>query len=177
MHVVTARGGRCTFARMTSPISSAEARRRSRRSWTRAEQAAHLAEFAASGLSATAFCRRLGVGRSTLTRWRQRAAARPTPPQRPTPQRRGRPAAPRRAAGSGFAAVAVVPDAGSASSTRQTPGTSTRAGTSVLTLVLRAPSGVAADVTGLDLATAAALLRAVLTPAAAAGRAGVETPG
>lgn len=36
--------------------------------------------------------------------------------------------------------------------------------TGVLTLVLRAPSGVVADVAGLDAASAAALLRAVLTP-------------
>ena len=168
--MVTAGGGRGTFARMTSPLPSAEAPRRSRRSWTRAEQAAHLADFAASGLSATAFCRRLGIGRSTLTRWRQRAAARPL-----TPRRRRRPATPRRTAGAGFATVAVVPDAATAA---QAP---VLGDAPLLTLVLRTPSGVAADVAGLDVASAAALLRAVLTPAAAApaaaAPAGVEAPG
>ena len=93
------------------------------------------------------------------------------------PRRRGRPAAPRRPAGAGFATVAVVPEAGHASSARHPPDLAARAGTRVLTLMLRAPSGVAADVTGLDLASAAALLRAVLTPAAAAGAAGVEARG
>lgn len=142
---------------MTSPTPSADAPRRSRRSWTRAEQAAHLADFATSGLSATAFCRRLGIGRSTLTRWRQRAAAPPT-----TARRRERPATSRRAAGAGFATVALVPDArdvpmaaSAALATRVRPGG--------LTLALRAPSGVVADVAGLDVASAAALLRAVLT--------------
>jgi hypothetical protein len=148
---------------MSSLLSAADAPKRSRRSWTRAEQVAHLADFASSGLSATAFCRRLGIGRSTLTRWRQRAAAPPTPPRR-----RGRPAAPRRAAGSGFATVAIVPDGPMVA---QAP----RVGSvPPLTLVLRAPSGVAADVAGLDVATAAALLRAVLTPAASPTRGAAE---
>ena len=159
--MVTVGCGSGTFARMTSPTSSAEAPRRSRRSWTRAEQAAHVADFAASGLSATAFCRRLGIGRSTLTRWRQRTAATPA-----ALRRRGRPATPRRAAAAGFATVALVPDGSAA----QVPKVhEPRAGsaaplTHALTLVLRAPSGVAADVAGLDVAAAAALLRAVLMP-------------
>jgi transposase-like protein len=158
LHVVTAGWVRGTLARMTSPVLSADAPRRSRRSWTRAEQAAHLADFATSGLSATAFCRRLGIGRSTLTRWRQRAAASPSPARR-----RGRPATARRPASAGFATVALVPDgrdvplaASAALSTRAQPGG--------LTLALRAPSGMVADVAGLDVASAAALLRAVLTP-------------
>ncbi|HEY0776584.1 MAG TPA: hypothetical protein VGD56_01335, partial [Gemmatirosa sp.] len=50
-----------------------DAAKRPRRSWTIAEQTAYAADFAASGLSATAFCRRLGIRRATLARWRQRA--------------------------------------------------------------------------------------------------------
>ena len=132
-----------------------DAPKRPRRSWTSAEQAAHLAEFTASGLSATAFCRRLGIRRATLARWRQRAAGTPTP--RCLESRVARwPGA------MGFAAVTVVPDAahaaGPAPSASPAPP---------LALLLRAPSGMVADVTGLDAATAAALLRAVLTPATA----------
>ena len=159
---------------MTSPLLSADAPKRPRRSWTLAEQAAYVADFAASGLSATAFCRRLGIRRATLARWRERARATAgTAPgatsRRPT----------RRRLQTGFAAVTVVPDAVAASSTRQTPttGAGAGAGAGAFTLVLRAPSGVAADVTGLDLATAAALLRAVLTPVGAAGDVGMEALG
>ena len=160
---------------MISPIPSPDAPRASRRSWTRAEQAEHLADFAASGLSATAFCRRLGIGRNTLTRWRQCAAARPT-----SPRRRGRLAAPRRAAGAGFATVALVPDAlvldalvpDAAMAAHASPG----GGVPPLTLVLRAPGGVVADVAGLDVASAAALLRAVLAPATPAAPLGARAP-
>ncbi len=144
---------------LASPnTTSPDALKRPRRSWTPAEQAAHLADFAASGLSATAFCRRLGIRRATLARWRQRAAAAPTPPPPRT-----RPAPPPRAAGTGFAAVTVVPDESGAPAPGAPP---VAPHPRSLTLVLRAPSGVAADVAGLDVAAAAALLRAVLVPTA-----------
>ncbi len=140
-------------------VTTPDAPKRPRRSWTPAEQAAHLADFTASGLSATAFCRRLGIRRATLARWRQRAGAAPTAQPRPA-----RPVPPRRGTGTAFATVTVVPDAARA----PTPSAPTPLAPS-LTLVLRAPSGVAADVAGLDVAAAAALLRAVLAPAASGG--------
>jgi len=141
-------------------VTAPDAPKRPRRSWPPAEQAAHLADFAASGLSATAFCRRLGIRRATLARWRQRAA--------PTPRRLEHRVA-RRPGAVGFAAVTVVPDAAHGPAPSASPAAAPLAPslTSSLALVLRAPSGVAADVTGLDLAAAAALLRAVLTPAGA----------
>ena len=129
--------------------TSPDAPKRPRRSWTPTEQAAHLADFTASGLSATAFCRRLGIRRATLARWRERAAASPT-------RRRVE----RRHVAAGFAAVTVVPEAGGA------PGPGTPPAPP-LTLVLRAATGVEADVAGLDVAAAAALLRAVFAPAVA----------
>ncbi len=143
---------------LSSPnITPPEATKRPRRSWPPAEQAAHLADFAASGLSATAFCRRLGIRRATLARWRQRAATTtPGPTPRPVAGRRVEP--PRAAAG--FAAVTVVADVADVPPPGAPPP-------GPLTLVLRAPSGVAADVAGLDVATATALLRAVLAPATA----------
>ena len=137
--------------------TSPDTPKRPRRSWTLAEQTAYVADFAASGLSATAFCRRLGIRRATLARWRQRAAGVPTP-------RRAAPRITRSGAG-GFAAVTVVPDA--APTEAVVPARSTLS-TAPLALVLRAPSGVVADVAGLNVATAAALLRAVLAPAAPA---------
>ena len=143
---------------ITSPnITSPDAPKRPRRSWPPAEQAAHLADFAASGLSATAFCRRLGIRRATLARWRQRASA---TPRRVEHRGAGRPGA------VGFAAVTVVPDAVHAAGPAPSASPAAARAPS-LTLVLRAPSGVAADVAGLDLATAVTLLRAVLTPATA----------
>lgn len=135
-------------------VTDPDALKRPRRSWTPAEQAAHLADFTASGLSATAFCRRLGIRRATLARWRQRAAAAPT-------SRRVAPRVARRPGAVGFATVTVVPDAAYG------PAPSASPVAPLLTLVLRAPSGVVADVAGLDLATATALLRAVLAPAGA----------
>jgi len=139
---------------MTLPIPSSnttspDAPKRPRRSWTPAEQAAHLTDFAASGLSATAFCRRLGIRRATLARWRQRAAV-----STPIPRREARP----RALAAGFAAVAVVPEA---------VGVPPSASPPALTLVLRAPTGVEAECAGLDVVGAAALLRVVLAPAEA----------
>ena len=67
---------------------------RRRRPWTAAEKTAVLRAFAASGQSATAFCRERGVPRATLTLWRRTAGTRPasTPP----------------AATAGFARVEVV---------------------------------------------------------------------
>ncbi len=144
----------------TSPnAASPDAPKRPRRSWPPAEQAAHLADFAASGLSATAFCRRLGIRRATLARWRQRAAAVPAATAAPARTTW------RRAASAGFAAVTVVPDALGGTPAPDVPSAAPL--TPSLSLVLRAPSGVAADVAGLDVAAAAALLRAVLTPATA----------
>ena len=166
--MVTGGGGRGTFAPMPLSLPSPngtppDASKRPRRSWTVAEQTAYVADFAASGLSATAFCRRLGIRRATLARWRLRATGTPTPHR----------VAPRiaRSGAGGFAAVTVVPD------TLHAAGPAPSAVPVApllppLTLVLRAPSGVVADVAGLDVATAAALLRAVLTPAAAASAAG-----
>src|SRR5687767_12052503 len=55
---------------------------RRRRQWTAAERTACLRAFAASGQSATAFCRERGVPRATLTLWRRTASA-PTPAARP----------------------------------------------------------------------------------------------
>ncbi len=151
----------------TSPnVTLPEAPKRPRRSWTPGEQAAHLAEFAASGLSATAFCRRLGIRRATLARWRQRASAAVPPVPR-------RDARPRTAAG--FAAVTVVPEAAPAEALVPAPSAPQAPPLPrSLSVVLRAPSGVAADVTGLDLATAAALLRAVLAPTALAAGVGAR---
>ncbi len=146
---------------ITSPNAPPpDAPKRPRRSWTPGEQAAHLADFGTSGLSATAFCRRLGIRRATLARWRQRAAA------DSTPHRVERRVA-RRPGAVGFAAVTVVPDAAHAAVPAPSASPAAPLAPS-LTLVLRAPSGVAADVAGLDLAAAAALLRAVLTPTALA---------
>ncbi len=142
-------------------VTSPDAPKRPRRSWTPAEQAAHLADFAASALSATAFYRRLGIRRATLARWRQRAGAAPAVQPRPA-----RPVPPRRGTGTAFAAVTVVPDAARAVGATLTPSAPPMPLAASLTLVLRAPSGVAADVAGLDVAAAAALLRAVLAPAA-----------
>ncbi len=142
-------------------VTSPDAPKRPRRSWTPAEQAAHLADCAASALSATAFCRRLGIRRATLARWRQRAAAGPTPRPAEGPRVERRPSA----AGAGFAAVTVVAEPARAVGGPPAPSALPAAPiTRSLTLVLRAPSGVAADVAGLDVAAAAALLRAVLTP-------------
>ena len=167
MDVVTAEDGCRTFASMLPSIPSPnvtfpDAPKRPRRSWTPVEQAAHLTDFAASGLSATAFCRRLGIRRATLARWRQRAAAAPAarPALRRVEARRGE----RRPGAAGFAAVTVVADAaGLPGLPAPSPSPAAPVPPS-LSLVLRAPSGVAADVAGLDVATAAALLRAVLTP-------------
>lgn len=152
-----------TFS-ITSPnVTSPGVAKRPRRSWTPAEQAAHLADFTASGLSATAFCRRLGIERATLARWRQRAST--------TGPARGRRATRPPAGAAGFAAVTVASEAAPVERPDPTPCAtwtvpSTPSLPRSLTLVLRAPSGVAADVAGLDVATAAMLLRAVLTPAA-----------
>jgi len=144
---------------ITSPnATSPDAPKRPRRSWTSAEQAARLADFAASGLSATAFCRRLDIRRATLARWRQRAAAGPPPRRGAAPHVERRPGA------AGFAAVTVVPEPAHA------PAPSAPVASPLprlLTLVLRAATGVEAECAGLDVATAAALLRAVLTPAPA----------
>ena len=148
---------------MSPDLAPLETPKRPRRSWTPAEQAAHLADFAASGLSATAFCRRLGIRRATLARWRQRASA----ALPPVPHRAARP----RAVAAGFAAVTVVPDPAHAPAPVPAPSASptplVASLTPSLALVLRAPSGVVADVAGRDVATAAALLHAVLTPATA----------
>ncbi|HEY0778367.1 MAG TPA: hypothetical protein VGD56_10425 [Gemmatirosa sp.] len=118
-----------------------DASKRPRRSWTLAEQTVYVADFAASGLSATAFCRRLGIRRATLARWRQRAAGAPTPPRIA------------RSGAVGFAAVTVVPAIAHAA--RAAPSTAPAAPlVPPLALLLRAPTGVVADVAGLDVATA-----------------------
>ncbi len=70
---------------------------------------------------------------------------------------------PRRGTGTAFAAVTVIPDAARAPTPSAPPTPLPRS----LTLVLRAATGVEAECAGLDGATAAALLRAVLTPAPA----------
>ena len=64
--------------------------------------------------------------------------------------------------------MTVVPDPAPAAAPMPTPSAAPHMPLAPsLTLVLRAPSGVVADVADLDLATTAALLRAVLTPATA----------
>ncbi|HEY0777400.1 MAG TPA: transposase [Gemmatirosa sp.] len=144
-----------TIAPQSPNDTPPDASKRPRRSWTIAEQTAYVADFAASGLSATAFCRRLGIRRATLARWRQRAAVGATP-------RRVAHQIARSGAG-GVAAVTVVPDIAHAARAAA-PSTASAA---PLALVLRVRSGVVADVAGLDVTTAAALLRAVLMPATA----------
>ena len=133
--------------------------KRPRRSWPLAEQTAYVADFAASGLSATAFCRRLGIRRATLARWRQRAAAVPS-----APPHRGRPAPRGRVAASGFAAVTLVSEAPHGSVPAVVPSAPVAL---PFTLKLRAASGVEVECAGLDVATAVALVRAVLTLATA----------
>lgn len=116
-----------------------------RRHWTEAEKAAYLAAFTRSAASATGFCRATGVPRATFMLWQREArAARAAQ----GPRRRGGP--------SGFAAVELVTaaDAAALPALGKTPP---------LTLVVRGPGGVAAELTGVDAATAVLLVRLVLT--------------
>ena len=92
-----------------------------------------LSAFARSGQTITAFCGETGVPRATFTLWRREA--------------RDAQASGRTRAMSAFARVEVVPPLPSAG----------------LTLVVRAPSGVATELSGLPAATAAALVRLMLT--------------
>lgn len=134
----------------TTKTQSAPARRR-RRPWTAAEKTACLRAFAASGQSATAFCRVHGVPRATLTLWRRTAGAVPSsaPP----------------ADTARFARVAVVaPAAPQALPSAAPPAPEELAPLTLLTLALRTPDGLEAVVTGLDATTAVAVLRGVLTP-------------
>jgi transposase-like protein len=104
--------------------------------WREAERSRYLMEFAASGLSAAAFVRQTGLPSSTFGLWRRQAR-----------RRRGRPARPRSPVAAGFAQVEMLP-----------PPT----GTAGLTLLVRTGRGVTAECTGLDPATAVALLGPML---------------
>lgn len=129
-----------------------------RRPWTAAEKTACLQAFAASGQSATAFCRAHGVPRATLALWRRTAGATPAHPQ-PS----GEAAPPAR-----FAQVELVDRP--ASPAAATPKAITTAAMPAppefapLTLALRTPAGLEAVVTGLDATTTVAVLRGVLVP-------------
>ena len=124
------------FGRMSKPILQEGPALRRRRRWTAAEKAACLTALATSGRSTTAFCRETGVPRATLRLW-QRAA------------RASEPVVPR------FAVVEVVPPADAVPAP---PVTTTAA----LTLVVRGRGGIEAAFTGLDAASAAALLQVVV---------------
>jgi transposase-like protein len=127
---------------------------RRRRQWTAAEKTACLRAFAASGQSATAFCRERGVPRATLTLWR-RTARPPSPSALPCD------------GGAPFARVEVV-----AAQTPPAPPARTAAPTPAageLTLALRTPAGLEAVVTGFDLMAAIAVLRGVLAAPPVAG--------
>lgn len=52
-------------------------RRRRRRRWTAEQKAALLARFATSELTATRFCREIGVHAATFSQWRRRLAVPP----------------------------------------------------------------------------------------------------
>lgn len=132
---------------------------RRRRPWTAAQKTAVLRAFAASGQSATAFCRAHDVPRATLTLWRRGA----TPVPAPRRQAAETPA---------FARVALVaapqPPAPPDGMESATP--TSVAGAPTLTLALRAPDGLEAVLSGLDGRTAVAVLRGVFAPRAASAR-------
>lgn len=119
---------------------------RRRRQWTATEKAACLKAFAASGRSATAFCRETGVPRATLALWQR--AARDAAASRPHPV-------------ATFAAVEVV-----APRARSLPSSVAAGAPAGLTLALRTPDGLEAALTGLDAGSAVTVLRGVLAPRA-----------
>jgi transposase-like protein len=55
---------------VTSPMAA-----RTRRVFTAAKRAGHLARFQRSGLSQSEFCRRAGIHQSTFSQWRRAARA------------------------------------------------------------------------------------------------------
>ena len=117
-----------------------------RRRWTAAEKAAYVAEYARSRLSIAAFCREKGLSLGTFARWRQGArtgSAGPgsRPPSTPF----------------GFARVELAPAS-------EPPSAWTRhaAADRAITLVVRGRGGLEAEITGVDAATAARMLRLVL---------------
>ena len=118
---------------------------RRRRPWTAAEKTAVLRAFAASGQSATAFCRARGVPRATLTLWRRTAG---TPPASVPPADAAR-----------FARVEVVAPPAPPDVPPTLP--------LELTVALRTAGGLEAVITGLDAPAAVAVLRGVFAPGAA----------
>ena len=104
--------------------------------WTAAEKAQYLTDFAASGLSAAAFVRQTGLPSSTFDLWRHQAR-----------RRRGRSTRRRSPVPAGFAQVELLPPSAAAAG---------------LTLVVHTGRGVTAECTGLDPATAVALLGPML---------------
>ncbi|MEP7346606.1 MAG: hypothetical protein ABI877_15150 [Gemmatimonadaceae bacterium] len=120
-----------------STLQSARRRPGGPRRWSAAEKAAHLAAYATRGLGLQAYCTATGVPRATLTYWQRQARA-----LREARVPRSRPT---------FARVEVVPSPPAVSG---------------LTMVVRGPAGLAAELTGLDAPTAVRVLRAVFgTPA------------
>jgi transposase-like protein len=134
---------------MSTSMRQAAPTTRRRRPWTAAEKTAVLRAFAASGQSATAFCREHEVPRATLTLWRRTAGALPA-------------SAPPTGDAAPFARVELVTPP--APSEAPAPGVSAPAALAPLTLALRTPDGLEVAVTGLDATTAVAVLRGVLAP-------------
>ena len=106
------------------------------RRWTAADRTRYLAAFARSGQAIKAFCAEVGVPRATFTYWQREARARRTPDKH-----RGERKAPV------FAQVELVAPA-------PEPG---------LSMVVRSPSGIATELSGLDKTTAESIMRLILT--------------
>jgi transposase-like protein len=143
--VVTGGQALGSFAPMSS--STLSPAKRSYHRWTAAQRTRHLAQFTASGLSATAYAREHGVPRATLLLWQREAREAADAPHATAAPRESDPP---------FAAVEVVPALDRAPDDP--------AG---LRLLVRSPGGITAELTGLDTPAAAMLLQAVLTAGAA----------
>jgi transposase-like protein len=110
------------------------------RRWTAADKRAYLAAFATRGQTIKTFCAETGVPRATFHLW-----------QREARDARRAPASYSRSDAPAFARVEVGPLA-------TAPG---------ITMIVRRPGELEAEVTGLDAAAVVAVLRGVLGPASA----------
>jgi transposase-like protein len=103
------------------------------RRWSAADKTRYLTEFARSGLSIKSFCAKTGVPKATFNYWQREA--------------REAKSVTRRHKTPGFAQVELVPPVAS----------------SGLTMVVRSPSGIATEVSGLDRAAVESLVQVILT--------------